>query len=47
MFDQLIFGFSVAFTPYNVGIAFLGCLVGTVIGVFRSEGHPRATHRAA
>lgn len=38
MFDQLIFGFSVAFTPYNVGIAFLGCLVGTVIGVLPGLG---------
>lgn len=38
MLDHLIFGFSVAFTPYNIMIAFLGCLVGTIIGVLPGLG---------
>jgi putative tricarboxylic transport membrane protein len=38
MLDHLIFGFSVAFTPFNIMIAFLGCLVGTIIGVLPGLG---------
>jgi putative tricarboxylic transport membrane protein len=38
MFDSLIYGFSVAFTPFNVLIAFTGCLIGTIIGVLPGLG---------
>lgn len=38
MLDNLIYGFSVAFTPFNVLIAFAGCLVGTVVGVLPGLG---------
>jgi putative tricarboxylic transport membrane protein len=38
MLDHLIFGFSVAFTPLNIMVAFLGCLVGTIIGVLPGLG---------
>lgn len=30
---NLSLGFSVAFTPVNLSLAFIGCLVGTLIGV--------------
>ena len=38
MLDLLLHGFSVAFTPINIGIALLGCLVGTLIGVLPGLG---------
>ncbi len=38
MFDHLLYGFGVAFTPFNVVIAFAGCLIGTVIGVLPGLG---------
>jgi putative tricarboxylic transport membrane protein len=38
MFDNLIYGLGVAFTLQNAGIAFVGCLVGTVIGVLPGLG---------
>lgn len=38
MLDQLLYGFSVAFTPFNILIAFLGCLIGTIIGVLPGLG---------
>jgi putative tricarboxylic transport membrane protein len=39
---NLSLGFSVAFTPVNLGLAFIGCLVGTLIGVLPGVG-PIAT----
>ncbi len=38
MFEHLAYGFSVAFTPFNVCVALLGCLIGTVIGVLPGLG---------
>jgi putative tricarboxylic transport membrane protein len=40
--DNLTLGFSVALTFQNLGLAFLGCLVGTLIGVLPGVG-PIAT----
>src|SRR5574342_918916 len=42
LLQHLALGFSVAFTLQNVGLAFLGCLVGTLIGVLPGVG-PIAT----
>ena len=42
MFEHLLNGFMVALQPYNLVIALLGCLVGTVIGVLPGLG-PTAT----
>ncbi|MGV1954123.1 tripartite tricarboxylate transporter permease [Agrobacterium sp. 22-214-1] len=42
LFANLAFGFSIAFTPVNLGLAFIGCLVGTLIGVLPGVG-PIAT----
>ncbi|EUB99670.1 protein of unknown function DUF112 transmembrane [Rhizobium sp. CF080] len=39
---NLSLGFSVALTPVNLGLAFIGCLVGTLIGVLPGVG-PIAT----
>jgi putative tricarboxylic transport membrane protein len=36
--SDLIYGFSIVFTPFNIAIAFLGCLVGTIIGVLPGLG---------
>ncbi|HXZ36526.1 MAG TPA: tripartite tricarboxylate transporter permease [Thermodesulfobacteriota bacterium] len=36
--QQLIFGFSIALEPINLLYAFLGCLVGTIIGVLPGIG---------
>ena len=33
LFDNLMLGFSVAFTPENLLYALLGCILGTLIGV--------------
>ncbi|MBL0404470.1 tripartite tricarboxylate transporter permease [Microvirga aerilata] len=41
-FSNLSLGFGVALTPLNLGLAFLGCLVGTLIGVLPGVG-PIAT----
>ncbi len=41
-FDSLALGFSVALSLQNLGLAFLGCLVGTLIGVLPGVG-PIAT----
>ena len=41
-FSNLTLGFGVALTPINLGLAFLGCLVGTLIGVLPGVG-PIAT----
>jgi putative tricarboxylic transport membrane protein len=40
--DNLTLGFSVALTLQNLGLAFLGCLVGTLVGVLPGVG-PIAT----
>jgi putative tricarboxylic transport membrane protein len=40
--SNLSLGFGVALTPINLGLAFLGCLVGTLIGVLPGVG-PVAT----
>src|SRR5512141_939246 len=42
MFQHLINGFAVAIQPYNLLIAFIGCAVGTLIGVLPGLG-PTAT----
>ncbi|MBI3434009.1 MAG: tripartite tricarboxylate transporter permease, partial [Proteobacteria bacterium] len=41
-FGNLALGFGVALTPANLGFAFIGCLVGTLIGVLPGIG-PVAT----
>jgi len=40
--DHLALGFTVAFTAQNLGLAFLGCLIGTLVGVLPGIG-PIAT----
>jgi putative tricarboxylic transport membrane protein len=42
LFTNLALGFSVAFSVQNVGLAFIGCVVGTLIGVLPGIG-PIAT----
>jgi putative tricarboxylic transport membrane protein len=42
LFDNLALGFSVALSWQNLGLAFLGCLIGTLIGVLPGVG-PIAT----
>ncbi|MDA8126926.1 MAG: tripartite tricarboxylate transporter permease [Deltaproteobacteria bacterium] len=42
LFDNLIFGFSVALTLQNIFYCFIGCMVGTLIGVLPGIG-PIAT----
>ncbi|HVL74068.1 MAG TPA: tripartite tricarboxylate transporter permease [Beijerinckiaceae bacterium] len=42
IFSNLALGFSVALTLQNIGLAFLGCMVGTLIGVLPGVG-PIAT----
>ncbi|MEW6261551.1 MAG: tripartite tricarboxylate transporter permease [Thermodesulfobacteriota bacterium] len=42
MFEHLLNGFLVALQPMNVGIALIGCLIGTIIGVLPGLG-PTAT----
>src|SRR5690349_18359513 len=41
-FDNLLYGFSLAFTWQNLLFAFVGCLLGTLIGVLPGIG-PLAT----
>src|ERR1700710_1135480 len=41
-FDNLAIGFGVALTPANLGFAFIGAMVGTLIGVLPGIG-PIAT----
>ncbi len=36
--NSLAYGFSVALTPFNLGMAFVGCLVGTVVGALPGLG---------
>jgi putative tricarboxylic transport membrane protein len=42
LFKNLALGFSVAFSVQNVGLAFIGCLIGTLVGVLPGIG-PIAT----
>ena len=42
LFNNLALGFGVAFTPINLGYAFVGCLLGTLVGVLPGVG-PIAT----
>jgi putative tricarboxylic transport membrane protein len=42
LFDNLAHGFSIAFSLGNVGLAFAGCLIGTLVGVLPGVG-PIAT----
>jgi putative tricarboxylic transport membrane protein len=42
LFQNLALGFSVAFSVQNVGLAFTGCLIGTLVGVLPGIG-PIAT----
>ncbi len=42
LFNHLALGFGVAFTPLNLTYAFMGCLMGTLIGVLPGIG-PLAT----
>ena len=42
LFNHLALGFGVAFTPVNLMYAFVGCLLGTLIGVLPGIG-PLAT----
>src|SRR5512144_2520136 len=42
LFSNLALGFSVAFSLQNLGLAFIGCFVGTLIGVLPGIG-PIAT----
>ena len=42
LFDNLSLGFSVALTFQNIGLAFLGCMVGTLVGILPGVG-PIAT----
>jgi putative tricarboxylic transport membrane protein len=42
LFNNLMLGFGVAFTPVNLMYAFIGCFLGTVIGVLPGIG-PLAT----
>ncbi|MCC9742890.1 tripartite tricarboxylate transporter permease [Streptomyces sp. MNU89] len=37
-FDQLLYGFGVALSPENLAFVFLGCLIGTVIGMLPGLG---------
>lgn len=38
LMDNLMLGFSVAFTPENLTYAFIGCLLGTLVGVLPGLG---------
>lgn len=38
LFDNLMLGFTVAFTPENLLYALLGCVLGTLIGVLPGIG---------
>ena len=42
LINNLALGFGVAFTPINLMYAFIGCLLGTLIGVLPGIG-PLAT----
>ncbi len=37
-FENIILGFTVAITPYNLGVAVIGILLGTIIGVLPGLG---------
>src|SRR5512145_557627 len=38
LLQHLALGFSVAFSAQNVGLAFVGCLIGTLVGVLPGIG---------
>ena len=38
LLQNLMLGFSVAFTPENLTYAFIGCLLGTLVGVLPGLG---------
>jgi putative tricarboxylic transport membrane protein len=38
VFGSLLYGFSVALTPFNLGMALIGCLVGTIVGALPGLG---------
>ncbi len=38
VFEQLALGFSIAITPQNLGLAFVGVFIGTVIGILPGIG---------
>ena len=44
LLSNLALGFGVAFTPINLLYAFIGCMLGTLIGVLPGIG-PVATSR--
>jgi putative tricarboxylic transport membrane protein len=37
-FQGLHYGFSIALTPGNIGVALLGVLIGTIVGVLPGLG---------
>lgn len=37
-FQNILYGFSVAFTPMNLLYCLLGCLIGTLVGVLPGLG---------
>src|ERR671918_455618 len=38
VFGSLLYGFSVALTPFNLGMALIGCFVGTIVGALPGLG---------
>src|SRR5918992_2674180 len=38
LFDNLVLGFSIAFTPFNLAVAVAGVIVGTLIGALPGIG---------
>ncbi|MDN8817660.1 tripartite tricarboxylate transporter permease, partial [Staphylococcus aureus] len=38
MLDSILYGFQVALTPQNIMFAFIGVLIGTVIGMLPGLG---------
>ena len=42
-FDLLLGGFAIALTPTNLGFAFAGCMLGTLVGVLPGFGPSAGT----
>ncbi|MFT5744089.1 MAG: putative tricarboxylic transport membrane protein, partial [Paracoccaceae bacterium] len=38
LFDNLALGFSIAFSPYTLFLAILGCFIGTIVGALPGLG---------
>lgn len=38
MLDSILYGFQVALTPQNIMFAFIGVLIGTIIGMLPGLG---------